>query len=38
MSVIEFTTNVSFNFFFSVYVYMTAILAPAFTAFALFRN
>jgi len=38
MSVIEFTTNFAFNFQFSFYVYMTALLAPAFTAFSLFRN
>jgi hypothetical protein len=38
MAVIEFTTNFAFNFQFSMYVYMTAILAPAITAISLFRN
>ena len=38
MEVIEFTTNNAFNAIFTIYVQITAILAPVFASIAVTRN
>jgi hypothetical protein len=38
MEVIEFTTNNAFNAIFSIYFYVTVIMAPIFASIAVTRN
>ncbi len=38
MQIFEFTDSNSFNVIFSIYVYLTIIIAPAFAVLSMFRN
>ena len=38
MEILDFTSDVTFNAIFTIYVYMTVLLAPLFAVLALTRN